>query len=136
MKKIIRPALIFAIIGALLTTGGSARAQTADERLAAFDGAAARAATLEANPHFRRDALFGAARNLVALADRWTVIRPQLAQLIDLAVAAPSAVSTDFANGFAAGKPISKVTLGASRYSGFTQSETATAWCGTSGNRF
>ena len=132
MKKIIRPALIFAIIGTLLTTGGIARAQTADERLAALDGAAARAATLEANPHFRRDALFGAARNLVAVADRWTVIRPQLAQLIDLAAAAPSAVSTDFANGLAAGKPISKVTLGASRYSGFTQSETATAWCGAS----
>jgi hypothetical protein len=29
-------------------------------------------------------------------------------------------------------KPISKVTLGATRYSGFTQSETAAAWCGKS----
>jgi hypothetical protein len=41
--------------------------------------------------------------------------------------------STDFAGALLLGsKPISKVTLGASRYSGFTQSETAAAWCGAS----
>lgn len=124
--------MILATVDAVLLSGSIARAQSADGCLVALDAATARVATLEANPHFRREALFGAARNLVSVADRWSAIRPQLAQLIDLATASPSAISTGFALGLAAGKPISKVTLGASRYSGFTQSETATAWCGAS----
>jgi hypothetical protein len=132
IKEIVRTMLILAIVDAVLISDGIVRAQAADERLAAFDAAAERVAALEANPHFRHEVLFGAARNLVSVADRWSAIRPQLAQLIDLAAASPSAISTGFASELAAGKPISKVTLGASRYSGFTQSETATAWCGAS----
>jgi hypothetical protein len=108
------------------------RADSADDRLVALDAAAARVATLETNPHFRRDVLFGAARNLVSVADRWAAIRPQLAQSINSAVLAPATVSTDLAGIPEIAKPISKISLGASRYSGFTQSETATAWCGTS----
>jgi hypothetical protein len=124
---------VVGIVGAVLICGGIVRAQSADGRLATLDAAAARVAMLEANPHFRRDVLFGAARNLVAVADRWEAIRPQLEQSIEFAVASPTAVSTDFASALATGgKPISKITLGASRYSGFTQSETATAWCGAS----
>ena len=130
--KIIRIVSVLGIVGAFLICGGVVRAQSADGRLAALDAAAARVATLEANPHFRRNVLFGAARNLVARADRWTAIRPLLAQSINFALASPITPLVDLASPLDAGKPISRVTLGASRYSGFTQSETATAWCGTS----
>ena len=98
-----------------------------------FDTVAASVARLEENPHFSHGSLYGSARNLVALADRWTAVRPLLQQSTndDATEAAPEAVSIESANAFlAGGKPISKVSLGASRYSGFTQSETSTAWCG------
>jgi hypothetical protein len=134
-EKIIRVVSILGIAGVVLIFGGGiVRAQSADGRLATFDAAAARVAALEANPHFRRDVLFGAARNLVAVADRWEAIRPQLEQSVDLAAASLSAVALDFTSTLArsGGKPISKISLGASRYSGFTQTETATAWCGAS----
>jgi len=88
---------------------------------------------LEENPHFRRELLYGSARKLVSMADRWSTVRPLLKQLVNDPEPAPDAVSIELANAFmAGGKPISKVTLGASRYSGFTQSETSTAWCGAS----
>lgn len=111
----------------------SGQTQSADQRLAPLDAAAAHVAALEENPHFRRDALFGAARNLVSMADRWSSVRPLLEQLINDSAASPGAASMEFANAFTTGgKPISKITLGASRYSGFTQSETSTAWCDAS----
>lgn len=116
--KIITIAFVLGLAGALSGAAGLARAQTSDERLLPLDAATARIVKLEANPHFRRDALFGAARNLVSMADRWSSIRPLLEQSIE--------------TGALTGKPISKVALGASRYSGFTQSETTTAWCGAS----
>jgi len=122
---------VLSIVSAVLIARGIVRADSADDRLAAFDGAAARVATLEANPHFRREVLFGAARNLVSVADRWATIRPQLEQSINSAASLTN-VSTDFSTAPEIAKPISKISLGASRYSGFTQSETATAWCGTS----
>ena len=126
-------AAALAAVGAVLIFNSSGRAQSADQRLAPFDATVARVTTLEENPHFKRDVLFGAARNLVAVADRWSSIRPQLEQLINVSAASSVADSANFANVFfAGGKPISNVTLGASRFSGFTQSETATAWCGSS----
>ena len=119
-------------MAAVLISGGIVPARATEERLAALDASAERIGRLEANPHFRREVLFGAARNLVSLADRWSIVRPQLAQIIKQAETSSGPGATAFAPGSATGKPISKVTLGASRYSGFTQSETATAWCGAS----
>jgi hypothetical protein len=114
---------------------GTGQAQLADEQLAPLDAVAAHVAQLEENPHFRREALYGSARNLVSLADRWSTIRPLLQQSAsdpELAPA-PDGIAGESSRDFlAGGKPISKVTLGASRYSGFTQSETSTAWCGSS----
>jgi len=130
--KVIGIVYAVGIVGAVLIFGGSARAQSADARLAPFDAAVARVASLEANPHFRRDVLFGAAHNLVSMADRWTSIRPLLEQSIDAAAASSATRDAGFAGSLAVGKTISRVTLGASRYSGFTQSETSTAWCGAS----
>jgi hypothetical protein len=121
------------LAGAVLLFGRVGHAQLADERLAPYDAAAAHVAALEENPHFSRDQLYGSVRNLVSLADRWSAVRPLLKQLIDEVQPAPESISIEVANAFlAGGKPISKVTLGASRYSGFTQSETSTAWCGAS----
>jgi hypothetical protein len=123
---------VLGLVGAVLLRSGVVRAQSADGRLATFDATAARVAMLETNPHFRRDVLFGAARNLVAMADRWAAIRPLLEQSIDFAASSPTVTSTDVVPALVGGKQISQVTLGASRYTGFTQSETATAWCGAS----
>ncbi len=123
---------VLGVIGVVLINGGVVRGESTDGRLAMFDAAAARVATLAANPHFRRDMLFGAARNLVAAADRWAAIRPLLEQSIDFVRSAPTFAPIDSALALVSGKPISRVTLGASRYTGFTQSETATAWCGAS----
>jgi hypothetical protein len=121
------------LAGAVLLFGRVGHAQLADERLAPFDAAAAHVAALEENPHFSHEQLHGGVRNLVSLADRWSAVRPLLKQLIDEVQPAPESISIEVANAFlAGGKPISKVTLGASRYSGFTQSETSTAWCGAS----
>ncbi len=131
-KKIIRITAILGLIGSVILAGGSTPAQSGDERLSTFDAAAARIATLEENPHFRRDVFFGSAHNLVAVADRWATIRPLIEESIESVTASAIVPSIDLASPSVAGKPISKVTLGASRYSGFTQSETATAWCGAS----
>ncbi|HEX3408990.1 MAG TPA: sialidase family protein, partial [Candidatus Binataceae bacterium] len=131
IKKIVTTGLIATIVSAVLALSSIVSAQSADERLAPLDAAAEHVGTLAANPHFRRDALFGAARNLVSVADRWAGLRPELVQMID-ATASAGGISAAVVSPSVAGKPISKVTLGASRYSGFTQSETATAWCGSS----
>ncbi len=123
---------VLGVAGALMSFAGRAQAQSADARLAPFDAAAARVSTLEANPHFRRDVLFGAAHNQVSMADRWALIRPLLEHSIEAAEASVAPAPGDLAGALLVGRPISKVTLGASRYSGFTQSETASAWCGAS----
>ena len=108
-------------------------AESAEQRLAPLDSAAAHVAALTENPNFRRDSLFGATRNLVSMADRWATVRPLLEQLVNASAASPVALPLESSSALAVGsKPISKVTLGASRYSGFTQSETSTTWCGSS----
>jgi hypothetical protein len=120
-------------VGAILMIAHNGHAESAEQRLAPLDSAAAHVAALSENPNFRRDSLFGATRNLVSMADRWATIRPLLEQLVTASVAAPVEPSLESPNVLGVGsKPISKVTLGASRYSGFTQSETSTAWCGAS----
>ena len=67
--------------------------------------------------------LFGASRNLIAFADRWPTLR---ARLLD-AAAGGAGLDTAAIHG-----PISTPSLQISRYAGFTQSQTSTAWCGSS----
>lgn len=122
--------------------GGRAWAQagaaSATGPLAVFDSLAARYQAFAANPHLRRENLAGAARNLMALATRWNAIGPQLAQLIASRAAidfGPTWLAGDAVEGMAeiflvGPRPISNVTLGATRFTGFTQNETAGAWCG------
>jgi hypothetical protein len=123
---------MMSVAGAILAFAGEAQTQSADQRLAPLDAAAAHVAALEANPHFRREALFGASHNLVSLADRWSRVRPLLEQSINDSNTSAGSTATEIAQPFTVGKTISKVTIGASRFSGFTQSETSAAWCGTS----
>jgi hypothetical protein len=87
----------------------------------------ARLARLERVAGFDPAHLSAAGRNLFSLAERWTGIRERLikgaarpAQFDDLS-GAPSITRNPLGAG---------TNLRISRYSGFTQSETATAWCG------
>ncbi len=72
--------------------------------------------------------LSAASRNLFSLADRWTAIRTRLLK------GAPAIAEAGQSRSLGAAEmPLTLGTnLRESRYSGFTQSETATAWCGSS----
>ena len=132
-KRLSRLAVVLGVAGAILTFARDGQTQSADQRLNSLDAAAARVASLEENPHFRRDAFFGATRNAISMADRWSTIRPLLEQSLEYSNSSAGSVSDDIEHPLTATpKPISAVTIGASRYSGFTQSETSTAWCGAS----
>ncbi|HEY1850425.1 MAG TPA: sialidase family protein [Candidatus Binataceae bacterium] len=131
-KKAHKSVAVIAMVGSILVSASNGQTQSADQRLAPFDASAAHVEALAENPHFRRDALFGASRNMVSLADRWSSVRPLLVQSMDDPSLSSAVVSTEIVQAFTAAKAISEVTIGASRYSGFTQSETAAAWCGIS----
>jgi hypothetical protein len=124
--------MAFALVGVCAVNPAMARAQSIEDRIADLDGVVGRVKNLEQNSHFRRDNLAGVSRNLTALSDRWERVWPALAQL---AAAAPIATDTTAADVALAvvfdSKAISNLTLGASRYTGFTQNETSSAWCGS-----
>ena len=69
--------------------------------------------------------LSAAGRNLFSLADRWPVLRERL-----IRGAATSAEPDNRSPRVGADAADSAANLRQSRYSGFTQSETASAWCG------
>jgi len=126
-------AIAVVLVGAIAIDLPASHAQSIEDRIAGLDSSIANLQTLEQNPNFRRDRLFGVARNLAAMSDRWAELRPRLAQL-----ASPPPIVTDasapdaaLAVVFGAGGAISDPTLAASRFTGFTQSETASAWCGS-----
>jgi len=132
-KKLKGLGAMVAVAGVILTFVRDGQTQSSDQRLSSFDAAAAQVTSLEENSHFRRDTLFGAARNAVSLADRWSSIRPLLEQSLNDSNSSTGVVSSEVQHTFkTSSKPISAVSIGASRYSGFTQSETSTAWCGAS----
>ena len=142
MAPIRRNAVTILIIAVILigAVSGAARAQAdAAQRLALFDSLVARYQAFAANPHLRRESLGGAAGNLMALARRWRGLRPRLAHLSDVNAAMNDFSNTQAAFDAAEGvvgmflpgpRPISNVMLGATRFTGFTQNETASAWCG------
>jgi hypothetical protein len=121
------------VLGMVVIAGaGPGYAQWADQRLDLFDTLQAREealAKLPHNPLARR----GTAGNVAALAARWPSMRPAFARLALEREPAedwqfdPSAVAAA-----AAGGSISSVNLADTRLSGFTQNETAAAWCGSS----
>jgi hypothetical protein len=105
-----------------------ATAQTPSSLPATLDRLALYASRIESNPGFDRADLYGVSRNLVAFADRWPMIRDRL---VNAAAYSSSSDPLTFVSG-AGGKPVSTPTLNVSRFAGFTQSQTSTAWCGSS----
>jgi hypothetical protein len=107
-----------------------ASAQWADQRLALFDSLMDREQQLSRLPH-AGVAERGASGNLAALASRWPAARPAFARMalqgepVEDWQFDPSALQAA-----ATGGSISSANLANSRLSGFTQNETATAWCG------
>jgi len=105
-------------------------AQWADQRLAMFDSLMNREQYLAKLPHAAA-ADRGAWGNVAALAVHWPSVRPAFARMalqgepIEDWQFDPAALKA------AAGGSISSVNLASTRLSGFTQNETATAWCGS-----
>jgi hypothetical protein len=97
---------------------------------APIDATMARLRRLENVAGFDAARLSAANRNLFSLADRWAAVRERLLQ-----GAVPPAY-VDFEQSPTAATTQMPLVLGTnlrrSRYSGFTQSQTATAWCGAS----
>ncbi|HVB80980.1 MAG TPA: sialidase family protein [Candidatus Binataceae bacterium] len=92
-----------------------------------IDDTMARLRRLENVAGFDPANLSAAGRNLFSLADRWAAVRERLFQ----GAAAPAAPEQSQAPGAPRMALILGTNLSRSRYSGFTQSQTATAWCGS-----
>jgi hypothetical protein len=83
---------------------------------------------LESVAGFDPARLSAAGRNLFSLADRWPTVRERV--INGSAAPAPMEPAQSRAPGPALMLPIRATNVRNSRYSGFTQSETSTAWCG------
>jgi hypothetical protein len=102
--------------------------RTAAEQIEApIDATMARLARLENVAGFDPGRLSAAGRNLFSLADRWAAVRERLIK----GAAAPAAPAELRASGTLQMSPVLATNLRDSRFSGFTQSQTATAWCGS-----
>lgn len=104
----------------------AAAAYPQDLRLSGLDALVAKTRQREGAAGFDRARLYGSSRNLTAIADRWPQVRTMLAK----SIAAGAETSRTADDRLPRGKAISTSTLNVSRFSGFTQSETSTAWCG------
>jgi hypothetical protein len=91
-----------------------------------IDTTLARLKRLESVAGFDPAHLSAASRNLFSLADRWASVRERMLK----GAAAPAESQLPHAAGTALMSPIFGTNLRNSRYSGFTQSQTASAWCG------
>lgn len=111
--------LCMTLSGVLVIRVFEAPAWRSGERIDQLDVTMARLRRLESLPGFKADRLSAAERNLFALAERWPKLRAPRLQLQGIAAASNSPRAS---NG--------TIDLRHSRYSGFTQSETSTAWCG------
>ncbi len=94
---------------------------------APIDATMARLARQENVAGFDPARLSAAGRNLFSLADRWATVRERLLR----GAAAPAAPEQSRAPGMVQMSSVLGTNLRNSRYSGFTQSQTATAWCGS-----
>jgi hypothetical protein len=93
---------------------------------APIDATMARLRRLENVAGFDPARLSAANRNLFSLADRWAAVRERL---LKGAVAPAASVEAAQSSGLAS-PTIRARDIRRSRYSGFTQSQTASAWCG------
>jgi len=113
-----------------LTLAAPAWAQWADQRMAMFDTLMDREHQLAKLPHAAVDDR-GAWGNIAALASRWPSVRPAFARM---ALETEPMEDWEFdplaVRASATGGSISSVNLADTRFSGFTQNETSTAWCG------
>ncbi len=133
---------IMALVGYVAVFSAEAAwAQVAPARLAAITANLERAkAVSQRLPKLIRQRLSGGARNLINLAERFDQIEPRLRQAPPGRGRLGAQLrSPDFAEGaagfriLAPGKvsdPSTDVFFFFSRFSGFTQSETSSAWCG------
>jgi hypothetical protein len=105
-----------------------AAARTGASRIQApIDATMARLRRFENVAGFDPARLSAANRNLFSLADRWTIVRQRL---LKGAAAAPAASVEAAQSSGLASSAIRARDILRSRYSGFIQSQTATAWCG------
>lgn len=112
------------IVVALATRVASTSAQPSRPDVARLDRIANSVTRVESKAGFDRGRLYGVSRNLTAFADRWRALRNRP---IQTGTAEPATSGVE-----ASGKPISRPTLNLGRFAGFTQSQTSTAWCGSS----
>ncbi|CBE67408.1 MAG: exo-alpha-sialidase [Candidatus Methylomirabilis oxygeniifera] len=113
-------------------------AQVAPERSTAMKQTAERVkAFAERMPESARNMLSSGALNLINLAERWDQITPHLRQARPASrpsdqPTVPPDVEEALANRILAPKQVSNpaIDVSSSRFTGFTQSETSTAWCG------
>ncbi len=105
------------VLGAALSGSRISTAQQSDSPL---DAAMARLRQMETGDGTGMVHLSASARNLLTLARRWPRLRARTLADANISAAAPPILSA-----LSLGTDLRR-----SRYSGFTQSETATAWCG------
>jgi hypothetical protein len=106
--------------------GNPARAQSAPPPVPVLDSLLSQVQAHQKLPGFDSQKIIGAQRNILALAQNWSWARGEIESDI---LAVRRATSAGLPRQSA--KPLSNLSLGSSRYSGFTQSETSTAWCGS-----
>jgi hypothetical protein len=130
LRKLKLVSVVLLVCLCKLTTAAPVCAQWADQRLAMFDGLMDREHQLAKLPH-AATADRGAWGNIAALASRWPSARPAFARM---ALQAEPMENWEFdpaaVRASATGGSISSLNLANTRLSGFTQNETATAWCG------
>ncbi len=130
---------IIVLVGSLVILSAKGTwAQVAPERSTAMKQTAERVkAFAERMPESARNMLSSGALNLINLAERWDRIESHLRQArpasrpSDQPTVLPD-VEEALANRILAPKQVSNpaIDISASRFTGFTQSETSTAWCG------
>jgi hypothetical protein len=130
LRKLKLVSVVLLVCLCKLTTAAPVCAQWADQRLAMFDGLMDREHQLAKLPH-AATADRGAWGNIAVLASRWPSARPAFARM---ALQAEPMENWEFdpaaVRASATGGSISSLNLANTRLSGFTQNETATAWCG------
>jgi hypothetical protein len=115
--------LFFCSLLGVILAGATVSAQSTSDNLDRLDRLSAQMHAFAA-PGLDRSRLSSVARNWSAFADRWEAARgapPFLATGVD---------STTVAATRASARPASQPSLTLTRYAGFTQNQTSTAWCG------
>ncbi|MGH8323137.1 MAG: hypothetical protein ACRETD_04955, partial [Steroidobacteraceae bacterium] len=119
---------LFVVAASAMLVAATVRAQSLNDNLDRLDRLAERAQALVVAPGFDPARLSSVGRNLTAFAALWDAARNTLAP----AAAPAGGDRTATAATHGVSRPVSQPSLTLSRYAGFTQSQTSTAWCGAS----